>query len=127
MISKCTSFIITALLLIDPVDAGFHDVWMGRIARPPSDGIASVYWKRQKNNLGEWIYPSRETLCAHRTERNGTLLIVTNLNNGKRLECPVRDRGPYKKGRVLDLSRPAAKILGCVGLCPVSVRRKGYE
>jgi len=52
---------------------------------------------------------------------------VTNLENGKKIECPVLDRGPFAQGRVLDFSLGAARKIGCDGLCRVTVRRAGYE
>ena len=57
----------------------------------------------------------------------GTVFVVTNLENGKKIECPVQDRGPYARGRVLDFSLGAARKIGCEGLCRVTVRRAGYE
>lgn len=45
--------------------------------------------------------------CAHRTLPFGTKLRVTNLDNGKSVIVEVTDRGPYSKGRVLDLSEKA--------------------
>ncbi|MBA4036719.1 MAG: septal ring lytic transglycosylase RlpA family lipoprotein, partial [Bradyrhizobium sp.] len=56
-----------------------------------------------------------------------TIFVVTNLENGKKIECPVQDRGPYARGRVLDFSLGAARKIGCEGLCRVNVRRAGYE
>lgn len=107
----------------------FQDRWMGRIAWPPSDGVASIYWEDTWDARGKRFKP-RSISCAHRTEKFGTIFVVTNLYNQRRIECPVQDRGPYHNGRILDLSLGAARKLGCSttqGLCPVIVRRKGYE
>ena len=57
----------------------------------------------------------------------GTIFVVTNLENGKKIRCPVQDRGPFTRGRVLDFSLGAARQIGCDGLCRVTVRRAGYE
>jgi len=43
--------------------------------------------------------------CAHRTLPFGTVLTVTNLDNGKQTTCVVNDRGPYVAGRIIDLSK----------------------
>ena len=50
--------------------------------------------------------------AAHRTLPLGRKVKVTNLNNGKSVEVEINDRGPYTKGRVIDLSHAAAKALG---------------
>jgi len=50
--------------------------------------------------------------CAHNTLPLGTIVIVTNLENGKSLELKVNDRGPFAKDRIIDLSYAAASILG---------------
>lgn len=52
--------------------------------------------------------------AAHRTLPLGTRLRVTNLENGRVVRVRVNDRGPYVPGRVLDLSREAARLLDMV-------------
>ncbi len=117
-------------LLVSAVPAeaeSFQQMWMGRVARPPADNEeASVYWEDRWDARGKRFKPD-EVSCAHRTEAFGTVFIVTNLDNGKRIECPVQDRGPFAQGRVLDFSLGAARKIGCDGLCRVTVRRAGYE
>ena len=63
--------------------------------------------------------------CAHRTYPFGTLLKVTNLNNGKTVVVRVTDRGPFAKGRIIDLSYAAAKQLDMLfaGVATVTVER----
>jgi len=53
--------------------------------------------------------------CAHRTYPFGTRLNVTNVSNNKTITCLVNDRGPFVKGRDIDLSYAAAKEIGLVG------------
>ena len=50
--------------------------------------------------------------CAHKTLPFGTRILIENPKNGKMVVVKVTDRGPYVKGRVLDLTRAAAKKLG---------------
>ncbi len=50
--------------------------------------------------------------CAHRSLPFGTRVLVTNLANAKQVILTVNDRGPFVRGRVLDVSRGAAGILG---------------
>lgn len=59
-------------------------------------------------------YRPNEMIAAHKTLPFGTLLRVTNLANGRVVEVRVVDRGPYAKGRILDLSRRAAEELGFI-------------
>jgi rare lipoprotein A len=53
--------------------------------------------------------------AAHRTLPFNTLLKVTNLGNGKTVVVRVNDRGPFKEGRIVDLSLEAARRLGMMG------------
>ena len=116
------------LLAALPAEAQtFQQIWMGRVARPPADNEeASVYWEDRWDARGKRFKP-HDVSCAHRTEAFGTIFIVTNLENGKRIECPVFDRGPFAQGRVLDFSLGAARKICCDGLCRVTVRRAGFE
>jgi rare lipoprotein A len=50
-------------------------------------------------------YSAGATDCAHRTVPMGTVLVVTNLANGKATQCKVTTRGPFTAGRIVDLSR----------------------
>jgi rare lipoprotein A len=59
-------------------------------------------------------YNPREMVAAHRTLPFGSLLRVTNEANGRSVEVRVVDRGPFARGRVLDLSRVAAEKLDFV-------------
>ncbi len=63
-----------------------------------------------------------ELTAAHRSLPLGTRLLVTNLTNGKSVEVRVNDRGPFTRGRVLDLSHGAARALGALGRGVIPVR-----
>ncbi|SMD17034.1 rare lipoprotein A [Rhizobium sp. RU36D] len=52
--------------------------------------------------------------AAHKTLRFGTKVKVTNRNNGKSVVVRINDRGPFIRGRVLDLSKAAAQNIGMV-------------
>jgi len=77
-------------------------------------GVASWYGEqfhgRQAAN-GE-IFNMEALTAAHRTMPLGSVVRVINVNNGKHLYVRITDRGPYEKGRILDLSRGAAVQLG---------------
>ena len=90
-------------------------------------GKASYYsktWTGRMTANGERLHHDSMT-CAHRYYPFGTLLRVTNLNNGKRVDVRVTDRGPYRRGRIIDLSWGAAKAIGMIasGIATVTVER----
>ena len=72
-------------------------------------------------------FKANEVSCAHRTGAFGTIFVVSNLENGKKIRCPVQDRGAFACGRALDFSLGAARQIGCDGLCRVIVCRAGHE
>ncbi len=77
-------------------------------------GVASYYGREFANRRtanGERFDP-REMTAAHRTLPFDTRIRVTNLANGRRAVLRINDRGPYKYGRVLDVSHAAARKLG---------------
>lgn len=83
-------------------------------------GGASWYALTSKTASGERMNPSAMT-AAHRSLPFGTKLKVTNKRNGKSVVVRVNDRGPFIRGRVLDLSKGAAGKLGFVGAGHTSV------
>ena len=90
-------------------------------------GKASFYSKRftgRQTASGERLHHDSLT-CAHRTYPFGTILKVTNPANGQSVLVRVTDRGPYVRGRVIDLSVRAAKEIGIIsqGIAPVIVER----
>jgi rare lipoprotein A len=77
-------------------------------------GVASWYgpdFHGKPTSSGE-IYDMYQLTCAHNTFPLGTVVMVTNLENGRSLELKVNDRGPFVKERIIDLSYAAAQILG---------------
>ncbi len=82
-------------------------------------GIASVYaYAGGKTASGERAQPS-ELTAAHRTLAFGTYVRVTNQRNGRSVIVRINDRGPFVRGRVIDLTPAAARALGFSGLAPV--------
>ena len=76
-----------------------------------STGVASFYKHGRRTANGERFVPMGLT-CAHRQLPFGTRLKVTNLRNGRSVIVRVNDRGPFIKGRILDLSLGAANVIG---------------
>ena len=90
-------------------------------------GKASFYAKSfngRKTASGERLHPDSLT-CAHRTYPFGTKLKVYNPANGRSIIVRVTDRGPFVRGRIIDLSWRAAKELGIVaqGVATVFVQK----
>ncbi len=77
-------------------------------------GVASWYggeFHGRPTSSGE-IYDMYQLTCAHNTLPLGTIVMVTNLENGRSLELKVNDRGPFVKERIIDVSYAAAQMLG---------------
>jgi rare lipoprotein A len=88
-------------------------------------GVASWYgpgFHGRKTASGE-RYDQNDLTAAHRKLPLGSEVKVTNLENGRSITVEINDRGPYAKGRVLDLSKAAARELGMVenGLAKVRI------
>ena len=77
-------------------------------------GGASWYALRSKTASGEMMNPAAMT-AAHKTLKLGTKVKVTNLRNGRSVVVRINDRGPFIRGRVIDLSKGAAGRLGFIG------------
>ena len=87
-------------------------------------GIASWYGPTFYGHAtanGE-IYNAGDLTAAHRTLPMPVNVRVTNLDNGKSVVLRVNDRGPYAKGRIIDVSEQAAKLLGFYGQGTARVR-----
>ena len=78
------------------------------------DGLASWYNYGTRTANGEKYYPNniKDYTVAHKTLAFNTKLKLTNTENGKTIIARVNDRGPYIKGREIDVSEAAAKALG---------------
>jgi rare lipoprotein A len=86
-------------------------------------GIASIYSGGRTAN-GE-VARSGGMTAAHRTLPFGTLVRVTNKHSGRSIVVRINDRGPFVRGRIIDLMPAAAKAIGFFGLAPVSVEVVG--
>jgi len=111
-------FVTTAVVLFVYGLMELHDLYS-------MTGIASWYGKRfmgRKTAAGEIFDPEKMT-AAHRRLAMGTLVRVTNLRNGRQVTVRINDRGPYIPGRIIDLSRAAARQMGMLekGLAPVNM------
>ena len=100
--------------------------------QPPADiqtGLASWYGPQFHGKLtsSREVFNMYDLTAAHRTLPFGTKVIVTNLKNGKSVIVKINDRGPFVRGRIIDLSYAAAKMLDMVaqGVVPVRIEVLG--
>ena len=100
-----------------------------RVPEPPAarlsqTGIASWYgpgFHGKATASGE-IYDQNDFTAAHQTLPLGTRVLVTHLENGNVTEVVINDRGPFAKGRIIDLSHSAARMLNMIGPGTAPVR-----
>jgi len=87
-------------------------------------GVASWYgypYHGRRASSGE-IYDMEKLTAAHRTLPFGARVRVENLENGRRVVVRINDRGPFVSGRIIDVSRAAARALGLLGPGTARVR-----
>jgi len=120
---------------VEPIDKGGANqpyVVRGRRYVPrtddsaqPEEGVASWYGRKFHGRLtasGE-VYNMNAMTAAHKTMPLPSYALVRNLRNGREVVVRVNDRGPFVKGRVIDLSYAAAQQLGVHGVARVEIRR----
>jgi rare lipoprotein A len=91
-------------------------------------GLASYYadyYEGRTTANGEIFRQSKKT-AAHKTIPFGTKVVVTNLKNNKSVVVRINDRGPFVNGRIIDLTKNAAKRIGMLndGVANVKIRYK---
>jgi rare lipoprotein A len=99
----------------------------GRISDSELEGIASYYaepYNGRRTASGEIFDSYHAMTAAHKTLPFDTVVRVKNLDNGKEVDVRINDRGPFVKGRVIDLSLLAAKEIGLdrAGIAPVKLK-----
>jgi rare lipoprotein A len=88
-------------------------------------GIASIYSTESgsKTASGQKLDPGALT-AAHRSLPFGSKVRVTNRSNGRSVVVTVIDRGPFVRGRLIDVTPAAARVLGFSGTAPVTLDRE---
>lgn len=102
---RTTITVISALLMATPAFA-------------ENKAVASWYHYQNRLTSSGEKFNSDDMTAAHRTYPFGTILRVTY--NGLSVDVRINDRGPFVRGRQLDLSRGAARALGCGDICVVT-------
>jgi len=97
-----------------------------RVAGEEEMGMASWYGSAHQGRRtasGE-VFDMNQLTAAHRTLPFGTRVLVTNRDTSQSTEVRINDRGPFVKGRILDVSYAAARLLGAVGPGTIPVRMR---
>jgi rare lipoprotein A len=109
-----------------------NDAAHAQKARTPvfvQSGVASWYgpgFHGRKTASGE-RFNQYQLTAAHKRLPLGTVATVTNLRNGKTVRVEINDRGPYVRGRIVDLSKAAAEQLGMKRSGTTPVRLEVHE
>src|SRR6476659_6995814 len=86
-------------------------------------GLASIYGYEGARTASGERASAKALTAAHRSFPFGSRVRVTNKRNGKSVVVRINDRGPFVKGRVIDVTPAAAHALGFSGLAPVELAR----
>ncbi len=122
---RASCALVTAMTLgacsLPPSRVNLPSAAGGRISQT---GTASWYGPgfHGKATASGVIYDQNDFTAAHQTLPLGTRVMVTNLDNRKSVEVTINDRGPFVKGRIVDLSYAAGETLGMIGPGTIPVR-----
>jgi rare lipoprotein A len=102
----------------------FLPTHLSNVSAAEQTGLASVYSHESGNRTasGQRLNPGDLT-AAHRSLPIGTKVKVTNKRNGQSVVVTINDRGPFVRGRVIDVTPAAAQALGFSGVTQVIVAR----
>ncbi len=115
---------VAAALLAAADDLSAEGTHQDPQSPPPQAGKASYYSDLLKNRPtanGERYHPEKLT-AAHRRLPFGSLVRVIRPKTGQSVVVRINDRGPYAKGRIIDLSRKAAEAIGIIRAGVANVR-----
>ena len=118
---------------------GYAGLFLGVVAAltpaqaEPDDGLGKLIQNGQASWYGPGFHGRRtasgetfdthDMTAAHRTLPFGTRIRVVNQRNGQSVIVRINDRGPYARGRVIDLSKASAEALGISGVGTVALSR----
>jgi rare lipoprotein A len=112
--NRKTSFVPDRLVAVAKKHTPFASERNATETQTASQGLASFYTEGTKTANGE-RFDTHDLTAAHPTLPFGTRLRVTNVATGRFVTVRVNDRGPFVRGRVVDVSYSAAETLGMVG------------
>ena len=113
------------LFAVAIVVSQFSPTQITRASAQEQAGVASIYSTESGSGTasGEKLNPGALT-AAHRSLPFGTKVKVTNKSNGHSVVVTINDRGPFVRGRVIDVTPAAARALGFDGLTQVTLDRE---
>lgn len=119
MIPSFSSFVRFAVL-----SSLFLGLFSELMAQTAETGLATYYADKYhgRSTASGAIYDMNAMTAAHKTLAFGSRVKVTRVDNGKMVFVEINDRGPYTKGRIIDLSRAAAEQLGMIEDGEIQVR-----
>jgi rare lipoprotein A len=110
------------LLAVTMLAQQFSPLLLTRASAEDQSGTASVYSAEGGRGTASGQQLNLEALtAAHRSLSFGTKVRVTNRNNGRSVVVTINDRGPFVRGRVIDITPAAARALGFSGLTQVTL------
>lgn len=106
----------------------FSPTHLTRASAEGQAGIASIYSTESGSGTasGQKLNPGALT-AAHRTLPFGTKVKVTNKSNGREVVVTINDRGPFIRGRIIDLTPAGGRALGFSGLTQVTLNILGRD
>jgi rare lipoprotein A len=105
--------------------AALAAAWWPRVVLAAEHGLASVYSYRGGKTASGAASHSEGLTAAHRSLPFGSKVRVTNHRNGRSVVVRINDRGPFIRGRIIDITPAAARELGFSGLAMVSLEPIG--
>ena len=126
MVTRQLGFFVLAASLAISVSSVAHSKSLKKTGIHSSSGLASYYGTKgdgyagKRTASGERVSSGALT-AAHKSLPFGTRVRVTNQRNGKSVVVRINDRGPFVRGRVIDLTPAGASAIGMSGLAPVSL------
>ena len=110
------------LVTVAMLASQFSPLLLACASAQDQSGTASVYSTESGRGTasGQRLNPEALT-AAHRSLSFGTKVRVTNKNNGRSVVVTINDRGPFVRGRVIDVTPAAARALGLAGLTQVTL------
>jgi rare lipoprotein A len=108
-------------MMIRPIFAALTISYLSAAANAETCVASRYGYGGGRTASGERMDPNAMT-AAHRTRPFGSRVTVTSLATGQSVTVRINDRGPFVKGRCIDLSTSAARVLGMAGTATVSLR-----
>ena len=117
-----------ALFAVAVLTIQFSPTLLTRASAEDQAGIASIYSTESGSGTasGQKLNPAALT-AAHRTLPFGTKVKVTNKSNGRSVVVTINDRGPFIRGRIIDLTPAGGRALGFSGLTQVTLNIMGRD